>query len=53
MYVQIKYKDPSQDSSIGSILDGTGEVPGSNPVKGEDFILKISNWIIMLNERVA
>ena len=24
---------------------GTGEVPGSNPGKGENYSLKISNWI--------
>ena len=27
----------SQDSSVGSILLGTGEVPGSNPGKGENY----------------
>ena len=25
---------------------GTGEVPGSNPGKGENFSVKISNWIV-------
>ena len=24
---------------------GTGEVPGSNPGKGENFSMKISNWL--------
>ena len=24
----------------------TGEVPGSNPAKGENFSVKISNWIV-------
>ena len=24
---------------------GTGEVPGSNPGKGDNFLVKISNWI--------
>ena len=27
---------------------GTGEVPGSNPGKGEHFSVKISNWIIQI-----
>ena len=34
---------PSQDSSVGSIQLGTGEVPGSNTGKGENFSMKISN----------
>ena len=25
---------------------GSGEVPGSNPDKGENFSVKISNWIV-------
>ena len=25
---------------------GTGKVPGSNPSKGENFSVKISNWIV-------
>ena len=27
---------------------GTGEVPGSNPGKGENFSVKISNWIVRI-----
>ena len=27
---------------------GTGEVPGSNPGKGENFSVKISNWIVQI-----
>ena len=27
---------------------GTGEVPGSNPGKGENFAVKISNWIVQI-----
>ena len=27
---------------------GTGEVPGSNPGKGENFLMKISNWIVRI-----
>ena len=27
---------------------GTGEVPGSNPSNGENFSVKISNWIILI-----
>ena len=27
---------------------GTGEVPGSNPGKGENLSLKISNWIVRI-----
>ena len=36
-------KNPSQDSSVGSILAGIGEVPGSNRGKGENFSIKISS----------
>ena len=25
---------------------GTGEIPGSNPSKGDNFSVKISNWIV-------
>ena len=25
---------------------GNGEVPGSNPGKGENFSVKISNWVV-------
>ena len=27
---------------------GTGKVPGSNPGKGENFSLKLSNWIVQI-----
>ena len=27
---------------------GTGEVPGSNPGKGENFSVKLSNWIVQI-----
>ena len=27
---------------------GTGEVPGSNPGNGENFSVKISNWIVQI-----
>ena len=27
---------------------GTGEVPGSNPGTGENFSVKISNWIVRI-----
>ena len=27
---------------------GTGEVPGSHPDKGENFSVKISNWIVRI-----
>ena len=27
---------------------GTGEVPGSNPGKSENFSVKISNWIVQI-----
>ena len=27
---------------------GTGEVPGSNPGKGENFTVKISDWIVRI-----
>ena len=27
---------------------GTGEVPGSNPGKAENFSVKISNWIVQI-----
>ena len=27
---------------------GTGEVPGSNPGKGKNFSVKISNWIVRI-----
>ena len=27
---------------------GTGEVLGSNPGKGENFSVKISNWIVQI-----
>ena len=37
--------NPSQDSSIGSISAWYREVLGSNPNKGENFLVKISNWI--------
>ena len=27
---------------------GTGMVPGSNPGKGDNFSVKISNWIVQI-----
>ena len=27
---------------------GTGKVPGSNPGNGENFSVKISNWIVQI-----
>ena len=40
--------NPSQDSSIGSILAWYQGGPGSNPSKGENFSVKISNWFIWI-----
>ena len=40
--------NPSQDSSIGSVSACSREVPGSNPGKGENFSVKISNWIVRI-----
>ena len=39
---------PSQDSSIGSISAWYRGGPGSNPGKGENFSVKISNWIVRI-----
>ena len=39
---------PALQARIAQLVDyrlGTGEVPGSNPGKGENFSVKISNWI--------
>ena len=31
---------------------GIGEVPGSNPGKGENFSVKISNWIVRIRIQI-
>ena len=39
-------KDPSQIAQLVAYRLCTGEVPGSNPGKGENFSVKIGNWIV-------
>ena len=46
--VKVIKSNPSQDSSIGSILAWNQGVPGSNPGKGENLSVKISNWIVRI-----
>ena len=43
--IDFEIYNPSQDSSIGSISAWYRGGPGSNPGKGENFSVKISNWI--------
>ena len=40
-------------AQLVAYLFGTGEVPGSNPGKGKNFSLKISNWIVQIWIRIS
>ena len=48
VYFKIKFKKSIQAriAQLVAYRHGTGEVPGSNPGKGENFSVKINNWIV-------
>ena len=45
---QIMKKIQARIAQLVAYRLGTVEVPGSNPSKGENFSVKISNWIVRI-----
>ena len=46
--LDFKFEIQARIAQLVAYRLGTGEVPGSNPSKGENFSVKISNWIVRI-----